>query len=148
MIAPSDFLPNFTSQIAACEFLSSSSLVFHRKRTYLWNQFLRGLTDHYFCLSGSPTQSCSSSNSFASVDKLSASAVRITCAQLFPQNSLGSDTSATLNFSLLVQCSFQFSGRQNSLFQLKEPILSKRTLHWYVVTLKSSTYVPGFSQTV
>ena len=34
VIAPSAFLPNFTSKIAACEFLSSSTLDSHRSRTY------------------------------------------------------------------------------------------------------------------
>ena len=50
-----------------------------------------------FLLEWHPTKPWSSSNYFAS--KLSASAVRITCALLFPQNSLRSDKSAT--FELL-----------------------------------------------
>ena len=54
LMAPSDFLPNFTSQIAACVFRSSFSLDSHKKRTYLWNQSEHGLTAHCSCLYGIP----------------------------------------------------------------------------------------------
>ena len=91
-----------------------------------------------------PTKPYSRSNSFASVGKLSASAVRITCPFLFPKIPWEVTHLQYCTFIFCKRGLFRFSGFRNSLFRLKEPTLLKRMLHKYVGALKSWTFVPLF----
>ena len=82
VIAPSTFVfqTNFISKIAACDFLLSSSLDSHQRRTYPVGSIPAWTDRSQLLLEWHPTKPYSSSNSFASVDEMSASAVRNTCA--------------------------------------------------------------------
>ena len=73
MIASSPLLPNFTSKIAACVFLSSSPLDSHRRRTYPVESILAWPDRSSLLLERHPTKPWSSNNCLASVGKLSAS---------------------------------------------------------------------------
>ena len=79
LTAVSDVLPNLTSKIAACPFLSSTSDSHGRGKNP--EDFILVWTDRSLLLfEWHPTKPQSLSNQFASVGKLSASAVKITCA--------------------------------------------------------------------
>ena len=82
----SAFLPNFTSKIAACEFVSSSSFDSHRVEHILWSQFMHELTDNYLYLSGIPPSH-------------NLPIVALHRAYLFSQNSRRNDRSVILYFS-------------------------------------------------
>ena len=95
--------------------------------------FLRGLTDHCFCLSGIPPRHSPQATSFR---------LSVSCQPLLSrsnargclQNALRSDNSATLNFRPLVIGLFRFSDLWTSLFRLKEHIVEDDAtlLRWHV----------------
>ena len=126
------FLLKLTSKIAACPFLSSSD--FHRGEKILRNQFLRGLTGHCFCSNDIPLSHSHQATPFhllVSCQPLPSRSHERSCFQ----NSLRSDSrgsSVTLNFSFGETGLYMFSALRNSLFRLKEPMLLKGMLHWYV----------------
>ena len=67
-------------KIAACVFSSSSSLDSHKRRTYPVESILAWTDRSLLLLEWRPIKPQSSSNFFSSVGKLSASAIKITCA--------------------------------------------------------------------
>ena len=56
VFAPSPFLPNFTSKIAACDFLSSSSIDSIRRRTYTVESILAWTDRSLLLLEWHPTK--------------------------------------------------------------------------------------------